>query len=317
MMASDLVLALGLLGIFLAIALAVTTMGAMRSERVALARSLSAVDAISSMLATGAAVEVEVPFRDRVLRPVLGQSAALGRRLTPSVQAARLARRLELAGSPPGWDVDRILALRILAIVMLPMAGMVVALILRAPLLVVPGVGLVGAVAGFFLPTIVLSNLADRRAEAIQQALPNALDLLTISVEAGLPFDSAMAQVARNTKGPLAEELYRVLQETQIGLSRADAIRAMAYRTPVEDLKTLCGAMVQADQFGIPIANVLRVQAREMRIKRRQRAEATAQRLPVKILFPLIFCILPPLFVVILGPAILQILDLLAGQSLP
>jgi tight adherence protein C len=129
------------------------------------------------------------------------------------------------------------------------------------------------------------------------------MDLLTISVEAGLPFDAALSQVARNTRGPLAEELFRVLQEMQIGLARTDALRAVAERTNVAELRGFVTAMVQADTFGIPVANVLRVQARDLRVKRSQRAEEMAQKVPVKILFPLIFCILPALFIVVMGPA--------------
>ena len=132
----------------------------------------------------------------------------------------------------------------------------------------------------------------------MQRELPDAIDLLTICVESGLGFDAALQQVARNTEGPLAEEFSRVLREMQIGSSRADALRAMGERTSVADLRTFVGAMVQADAFGIPIAQVLRVQSAEMRVKRRQRAEEKAQQVPVKITIPLIFCILPTLFIV-------------------
>ena len=133
--------------------------------------------------------------------------------------------------------------------------------------------------------------------------------MLTISVEAGLAFDAAVSQVARNTEGPLADEFFRVLQEMQIGMGRSEALRALGERTTVDELHGFVTAMVQADAFGIPIANVLRVQAREMRIKRSQRAEEIAQKIPVKILFPLIFCILPVLFIVVLGPAAITIYD--------
>ena len=142
----------------------------------------------------------------------------------------------------------------------------------------------------------------------MQREMPDALDLLVISVESGLGFDAALSQVARNTTGPLADEFFRVLQEMQLGTSRAEALRALAERTDVNDLRGFITAMVQADQLGIPIANVLRIQAREMRIRRSQRAEETAMKVPVKILFPLIFCILPALFIVIIGPAAIQII---------
>jgi tight adherence protein C len=148
-----------------------------------------------------------------------------------------------------------------------------------------------------------LYQLAYDRTKGIQRALPDALDLLTISVESGLGFDAALAQVARNTDGPLADELARVLQEMQIGLGRSTALRAMSERTDVAEVRGFVTAMVQADALGIPIAQVLRVQAREIRVKRRQRAEEQAQKIAVKILIPLIFCILPCLFIAVLGPA--------------
>ncbi|MDQ1667416.1 MAG: tight adherence protein, partial [Actinomycetota bacterium] len=138
--------------------------------------------------------------------------------------------------------------------------------------------------------------------------------LLTISVEAGLAFDAALSQVARNTTGPVADEFFRVLQEMQIGLGRSEAMRALGERSDLPELRSFVTAMVQAEAFGIPIAQVLRVQSREMRTKRTQRAEELAQKVPVKILFPLIFCILPALFVVILGPAAIQIYQSFSGR---
>jgi len=129
-----------------------------------------------------------------------------------------------------------------------------------------------------------------------------------------MAFDSAVSQVARNTTGPLAEEFFRLLQEMQIGLSRAEAIRAMGERSDIPELRNFASAMVQADRLGIPVANVLRVQAGEMRTKRSQRAEEMAQKVPVKILFPLVFCILPVLFIMILGPAAISIIGSFAGK---
>ena len=158
-------------------------------------------------------------------------------------------------------------------------------------------------------PNLYLYQKSHERAERLQRDLPDAIDLLTISVESGLGFDAAVQQVARNTEGPLAEELSRVMREMQIGQGRADALRAMGERTSVGDLRTFVGAMVQADSFGIPVAQVLRVQSAEMRVKRRQRAEEKAQQVPVKITIPLIFCILPTLFIAVMGPAVLSIMD--------
>jgi tight adherence protein C len=157
--------------------------------------------------------------------------------------------------------------------------------------------------AGFFLPDVLVYNLGIKRQEQIGKSLPDAMDLLTISVEAGLGFDAALSQVAQNTDGPLAGEFFRVLQEMQIGKSRGDAFRSMADRTTVPELRAFVSSLVQADQFGIPIANVLREQSKELRVKRRQRAEERAQKVPVKIMVPLVIFIFPVMFIVILGPA--------------
>lgn len=143
----------------------------------------------------------------------------------------------------------------------------------------------------------------------MQKDLPDALDLLTISVEAGLAFDSALSRVAKSTEGPLAAEFARVLQEMNIGMGRAEAMRALGERTHIPELKSFVTAMVQADAFGIPIGQVLRVQSSEMRVKRRQRAEEKAQKVPVKILFPLIFFILPTLFIVVMGPGVIAVMQ--------
>jgi tight adherence protein C len=167
---------------------------------------------------------------------------------------------------------------------------------------------------GYMLPNIVIYQMGASRSEQMQRDLPDALDLLTISVEAGLAFDAALARVARSTEGPLAAEFARVLQEMNIGVGRVDAIRALGERTHIPELRAFVTAMVQADAFGIPIAQVLRVQSNEMRVKRRQRAEEKAQKVPVKILFPLIFCILPTLFLVVMGPAVISMMENFSGR---
>jgi tight adherence protein C len=169
-------------------------------------------------------------------------------------------------------------------------------------------------VLGYMSPNLYLYQKGYDRTQKMQRALPDALDLLTISVESGLGFDAAVAQVARNTDGPLAEEFARMLQEMQIGRGRSDSLRSMAERTNLPDLRGFVSAMVQADAFGIPIGQVLRVQASEIRVKKRQWAEEKAQQVPVKILVPLIFCILPCLFIAVLGPAGITIFDNFSGR---
>ena len=296
----------GLAAVFLGIVDAVASL-AFTDDTGGVARSLAAVAAIKAA-PDPLRKEFDRPFGERVVSPFFQRLTALGRRFTPNDQSARLRRRLDLAGNPPGWDTDRILAFKMLGFLIGGVVGVLVPLLFGNVLAaIVFGIG--GAIFGLFLPNIILYQTAFNRSERIQRELPDALDLLVISVEAGLGFDAALAQVARNTSGPLAEEFFRVLQEMQLGTGRSDAMRALADRTDVGDLRGFITAMVQADSFGIPIANVLRIQSREMRIRRSQRAEETAQKVPVKILFPLIFCIMPSLFIVILGPAAIQIIN--------
>jgi tight adherence protein C len=310
--AETILLALGLGAIFLAIALALATIGAITSERQQVGRSLAAVQALH---AAPAAMhrELNKPFAERVIVPSLDRLTQLGRRFTPGDQVSRIRHRLELAGNPPQWDVDRVIAFKMLGLMAGFVLGLALPVLFGAGPLTVIGLMVASSALGYFAPNIVLYQMGYNRREQMRRELPDALDLLTISVEAGLAFDAALSHVARNTTGPLAEEFFRVLQEMQIGLGRPDAMRALLDRTDLPELRAFVTSMVQADSFGIPIANVLRVQAKEMRVKRSQRAEEVAQKVPVKILFPLIFCILPSLFVVILGPAAIRIIHSFAG----
>ena len=169
------------------------------------------------------------------------------------------------------------------------------------------------AVLGYAIPSSQVNGLAAKRQRMIQKQLADVMDLLTISVEAGLGFDAAVAQVVKNVPGPLAEEMARLLQEMQIGVSRADAFRHMGERTTVPELEGFVLSMIQADMFGVSIAGVLRAQSKELRVKRRQRAEELAQKIPVKLLFPMIFMILPALFIIVLGPGAIQIYEQFFG----
>jgi tight adherence protein C len=225
-------------------------------------------------------------------------------RLSPGSVRFSLQRRLDVAGNPGGWTPDRVLASKALCLVVLGSIG--AALALRHPALLVLTGG-AGAAAGFFLPDVLLYNSGQKRQQRLAVSLPEGLDLLTICVEAGLGFDAALAQVARNLRGPLAAEFARVLQEMQIGKSRAEAMRALAERTSVPELRSFVAALTQSAELGIPVASVLREQAKEMRVRRRQRAEAQAQKVPVKMTFPLIGCLLPALFVVVVGAGIIEI----------
>lgn len=237
----------------------------------------------------------------------LGQLAA---KLSPAGVPASISRRLSLAGSPRGWPVEKVLAYKGLGLI----AGAALGALLgsRSGVAVV-GFGLLGAPVGFFLPDLLLYNAGSKRQAVMRKQLPNTLDMLTVCVEAGLGFDAALAQVARNTQGPMAAECVRMLQEMQLGKSRVEALRALADRTTVVELRAFVSAMVQASDLGVPTGQVLHEQSKEMRTKHRQLAEEKAQKLPVKILFPMMFCIFPALFIVVLGPAVLSILKMFSG----
>jgi tight adherence protein C len=246
-------------------------------------------------------------FGTRVLVPIVSRAAHVAKRITPIDTRDRIAKKLVLAGSPAGWDAERVLAFKIIGAVAGFVLGLVAANLLdlgRLIQLVI--IGLL-TFAGFVAPDSILSRKVDERQQDILRTLSDTLDLLTISVEAGLSLNASIAQVVQNVPGVLSAEFARMLQEIQLGVPRSDAFRHLAERTDVEELNAFALAMIQADVFGVSIASVLRTQAQQLRIKRRQRAEAKAQQTPVKIVFPLITCVLPSLFVVIVGPGAIRI----------
>jgi tight adherence protein C len=309
-------LAAGLALLFLAIVLAIASTGVLSTgtPRSGVARSLAAVEAIQRPRRDLRERDLDRPFTERVLDPLADRFTTIGRRFTPEERVVRIRRRLDLAGNPVGWDADRVLGLKALAALVGALFGLVVPPILGFGAVTTVCLLLLGCTLGWLAPSLWLYQVAYDRSQRVRRELPDALDLLTISVESGLAFDAGLAQVARRTTGPLAQEFFRVLQEMQIGTGRVQAMRALADRTDVPELRSFVGAMIQADAFGIPISGVLRVQAREMRVKRSQRAEELAQKVPVKILFPLIFCILPCLFLVIMGPAVITLINNFTGR---
>jgi tight adherence protein C len=311
-MTSAMILTLGSLLLFGGLLIALSIVGVLTSERRAVSRSVAAVQAINSAPAELTS-EIDVSFTDRVIAPFSERLVGVGRAIVRADTADKIAHRLDIAGNPPAWDVNRIIGTKVLGLAVVGTMGFVLMISRESPLgQVVIGTS-VACALGYVLPNVLLKNAGDKREELMQNALPDAIDLLTISVEAGLGFDAAVSRVARNTTGPLAQEFARLLQEMQLGMGRSEAMRAMGERTTLADLRSFCLAMVQADSLGIPISRVLRIQSAEIRVKRRQRAEEKAQKVPVKILFPLIFFILPCLFIVILGPVILQLGDLFGG----
>lgn len=247
-------------------------------------------------------------FTRRIFVPVVAGASRVARRITPIDARDRIARKLLIAGSPAGWDAERVLAFKIIGFsVGIALGLFVTTLIGDLSLFIRIVLIALLAFVGFMIPDSMLSRRVGERQKEILRTLSDTLDLLTISVEAGLSLNAAIAQVVQNVPGVLSSEFARMLQEIQLGVPRADAFRNLAERTDVDELNAFALAMIQADVFGVSIASVLRTQAQQLRIKRRQRAEAKAQQTPVKIVFPLILCILPALFVVIVGPGAIRI----------
>jgi tight adherence protein C len=297
----------------LSMILALSVIGVITSERRGVARSVAAIQAMDSAPSV-LRDEVERPFAERIIAPLGERMVGLGRKLVRADTARKIQYRLNTAGNPPAWDVNRILGLKVLGGGIFTVLGFLYLLSRDWPVYKLVGATVLVGLFGYVLPNLLLYNAGQKRELLMRNALPDAMDLLTISVEAGLGFDAAVSRVAKNGDGPLNQEFARLLQEMQIGRGRSEAMRAMAERTSLPDLKSFCLAMVQADSLGIPIARVLRIQSKEMRVKRRQRAEEKAQQVPIRMMIPLVLFILPCLFIVILGPAGIQIADTFANM---
>ncbi len=257
--------------------------------------------------------ELLAPLRDRLLEPLVNGFSRLGGRFNPPEYVESVRRKHVQAGIYSAERVERFLAGRILCFALTPFwlafTFFVNPLALGGlPQLVLAAVGVAGLI---IVPNSRLTAKVETRAKGIQQAMPDVLDLLVISVEAGLGFEQAVDRVIENVPGELSDEFARVLGETSAGSSRADALRGLEERVDLPEIRSFVLAMIQADRFGVSIGRVLRSQADEMRIKRRQLAQEQAQKAPVKMLIPMVFCIFPALFVVILGPAIINISETL------
>ncbi len=250
--------------------------------------------------------ELAKPLAQRTVGPVVIKISNFLRRFTPVGYLEKKQHQLTLAGSPANLDAPSFIVIKLLTTAL----GLFAAFFLqnygadglqRTVLFFLP------IALGFFGPDAWLNRKIDERRQTMLRALPDILDLLVISVEAGLGFDSALSRVVSTVPGPLSEEFFRMLQETRVGVSRRDAMRHLMDRTDLDELRSFLLAMIQAEAFGVTIARVLRVQADEMRVKRRQRAQEKAFAAPVKLVFPLVFCIFPALFIVLLGPAAISI----------
>lgn len=293
-----LMLLVGIGAIFVAIVVAVSTLVSASVGRAGVAKALETIDA---SYAPGRSSPAEENLRHR-FRPVISS-------MTPKGVTAWLQRWLDYAGNPASWPPERIMEMQGLGLLVFAFLGGAFGFAFGLGVTSLVACVVVGAALGFWAPFLIVYDLGVRRQQEIRRQLPDALDLLTLSVEAGLGFDAAVAQVAAVMPGALAREFARMLKEMQMGQRRADAMRALARRTTVSELRTIATSLVQAGELGIPIANVLREQSREMRQKRRQRAEEEARKLPVKVIFPLILCLFPGLFIVVIGPGVINIME--------
>jgi len=249
------------------------------------------------------------PVSQRVALPVLKGLTELGRRFTPHGYVDKTRKKLVITGSPQASDLDRFLAIRVVTIAAVPVVMIlwytVVPLAGRTRLLTL---GMV-ALALILGPDAILNRRKEERQDALRKTLPDILDLLTISVEAGLGFEQALDRTVSAVPGPLSDEFIRMLNEVRAGSSRSQAMRAIDERTDVLEVRSFVLAILQADTFGVSIGRILRAQADEMRIKRRQEAQERAQKAPIKMLLPMVFCIFPALFVVVIGPAVINLVD--------
>ena len=257
-------------------------------------------------------LELQQPFAERTLRPLVGRLSRTGRRLSSASSAETAEKRLALAGNPGDLRLTDWMGVKMLVGIGTGVVLFLLFGVLSGGLVQGAFAGLIGFFIGYLLPEFWLGRKIKSRQKVILKMIPDTLDLLTISVRAGLGFDAALAKVVEKIPGPLSEEFRRALAEVRVGKARRDALRDMIPRTNVQPLSNFIGAIIQAEQLGVSISKVLQVQSEQLRIERRQRAEEMAAKAPIKMLFPLVGCIFPSLFVVILGPAIISMVKTFA-----
>jgi tight adherence protein C len=299
---------LAVAGIGIGIGLIVYAILAQNEDKRAIRESLRGLDGYETVESQRDR-ELLNPLRDRAFLPILGGMTKLGRRFTPVGYVEGVRHKFTLSGKGNVDSVDRFLAVRVATVVAVPISlwfWWIYNPLGLSGLLHLAATGLT-AMALLLGPDAILNRRVEERQHAVRVQLPDILDLLTISVEAGLGFEQALDRTINAVPGPLTEEFARMLGETRAGSSRAEAMRALEARIDVAEVRTFVLAVLQADTFGISIGRVLRSQAEDMRIRRRQMAQEKAQKAPVKMLIPMVFCIFPALFVVVLGPAMINI----------
>ena len=252
-------------------------------------------------------MELQRPFSERFLRPAIERLGSLLSRSTPQKARQNLMNRLDLAGRPGNLTPEDFAAVRIVAAAVMAAIGLLIGLLLANPVYLIISLA-VGAVLGYYLPVLWLKQKVDARRSEIQKGLPDAMDLLVIAVDAGLGFDAALARVTDKYRNALSDEFAKVLREVSLGRPRLEAMDEMGRSSGVEDLHNFIQAIIQSEQFGTGIGKILRIQADEMRRKRRQRAQEKAAQATLKMMLPMVGCIFPTLWIVLLGPAALILL---------
>jgi tight adherence protein C len=253
-------------------------------------------------------IELAQPFSQRVVRPLLVTLSEWFARLSPSKSRAAAEHRLDLAGRPNNWGATEFFGLRVFVALVFGVFIFLLASISSTWFNAILFGGIAGGL-GFFMPLLWLTSKIRQRQTEIIKTLPDAMDLLTITVEAGMGFDGAMQKVAQKWDNHLSKGFTKVVQEMRLGILRREALKNMDISMEVPDVTTFVAAIIQAEQLGVSIAKILRIQSEQMRVKRRQRAEEMANKAPVKMLFPMVFLIFPALFIILLGPAVLIIME--------
>ncbi|MCH7845461.1 MAG: type II secretion system F family protein [Acidobacteria bacterium] len=280
--------------------------GVLRARRSS-SRRLASLQTRDEVLSTG--------ISERAIAPVIEGLGKFALRFTPQGWVNKAQKKLVYAGMADRMDGNTWAAFRIMALIGVLVMFFVVQSAFGTPIQKLMLFGVLMGI-GFVGPEAILNRRIDERRKEMEKSLPDLIDLLVISVEAGLGFEAAMGRVTQAVPGELSREFTRTLQETRVGVSRHKALRALAERTDVDDLNAFVLALIQADQFGVSIARMLRVQADEMRVRRRQRAQEKAFAAPVKLVFPLVLCIFPSMFVVLLGPAAINIATVFGGDGI-
>ncbi|MEO7717850.1 MAG: type II secretion system F family protein [Capsulimonas sp.] len=270
-----------------------------------IARTMDDETAMKSL----ADAELDASFAERVVRPALRQLAGVAMKLSPSGASDATRMLLIRAGNPGKIGVTEFMGIKLIAFVVMLAAGFFASKIVADDILMRLVVIIFGGIAGLTLPDSVMQQMIGARQYKIRKFLPDTIDLLIVSVEAGLGFDAAMAKVVEKVKGPISEEFGKALDEMRVGKTRARALKDMSIRVEIPEVTSFVAAIYQSEQLGVSIASVLRVQSESIRIARTQRIREAAAKLPVKMLFPLIFCIFPAIFTVLIGPGLIAIMN--------